>query len=128
MRFSRIRLGPDGQFPCCPGRFDHGPVTHLTVVWYTCVGRKGILPERNLMAMTPEQRKAAAAKAVATRQARKAAAAADAIGKIKQRAGFSAYACPQCRNTVYVKSAKADVYHRCPSFGLKWVDYILISE
>lgn len=80
------------------------------------------------MAMTPEQRKAAAAKAVATRQARKAAAAADAIGKVKQRAGFAAYACPKCRDTVYVRTAKADVYHRCPSFSLKWVDYVLITE
>lgn len=80
------------------------------------------------MAMSPEQRKAAAAKAAATRQARKEAAALDAIGKVKQRPGFSAYACPKCRDTVYVRSAKADVYHRCPSFKLNWVDYVLVPE
>lgn len=80
------------------------------------------------MAMTPEQRKAAAAKAVATKQARKLAAATDAIGKVKQRSGFSAYACPECRDIIYVRTAKAEVYHRCPSFSLKWVDYVLIPE
>jgi hypothetical protein len=69
-------------------------------------------------------RQEAAAKAVATRKARAAAALAATVGPVKSPAGFYAFVCPKCKDVQHVLSAQASVYHRCPASALKYVDYI----
>lgn len=73
---------------------------------------------------TIEARREAARKAHETRRARKAAAQAAALGPIPQVPGLHAFVCPSCKTAAHVISATAEVWHRCPSAGLKTVTFV----
>jgi hypothetical protein len=64
-------------------------------------------------------------KAAATKAARKAEALAANLKPVTPTAGFHAYVCPRCERVTELATPTAEVWHRCPAFGLKPVTAIL---